>query len=99
LDTSRLWVTRGDDPADGEDDQPHDVWQLPEGIRIDRVLFPDQREIAAGEVEIGFYPQGFSDRAVIRLSDEDDVQTDILVEAFLPFARILAEDDGAAFGR
>lgn len=98
LDAGQIWATSGRLPDGPQENRRTEPWALPEGTRIDHILFPDQREIRAGIVEIGFYAQGYSDRAIIRLGGDGDDQTDILIETFLPFARILDEGDGAAFG-
>lgn len=94
LDQNRIWVTRAEEVAADDDTAPQPQWErtLPEGIRIEHVRFPDNREVRSGSVVIAFYPQGYSDRAVIRLSDDTDTTTDLVVEAFLPMALIAEED-------
>ena len=48
-------------------------------------------------MEILFYPQGHSDRAVIRLTDGGDDPVDVVIEAFLPMALMTLNDRAAAF--
>jgi prepilin-type N-terminal cleavage/methylation domain-containing protein len=98
LDAGRIWATRGLPAEDKAAPTETEPWSLPEGTRIDRILFPAQRRIRSGTVAIGFYAQGFSDRAIVRLTDGNDDRTDILIEAFLPFAQILEAADGHDFG-
>ena len=59
--------------------------------------FPDDRVIRTGEAVITFYPQGYSDRAVIRFTDNDRTPTDLVVEAFLPMAMLVSSDGAADF--
>ena len=97
LNQNRIWVTRGE-PAAGLDDAPSSPQSertLPEDIRIAKVRFADNREIRSGKAEIAFYPQGYSDRAIIRLTDKANTTVDLVVEAFLPMA-LMAEKDSAA---
>ncbi len=97
LNQNRIWVTRGEQAA-GLDDAPSSPQSertLPEDIRIAKVRFADNREIRSGRAEIAFYPQGYSDRAIIRLTDKANTTVDLVVEAFLPMA-LMAEKDSAA---
>jgi prepilin-type N-terminal cleavage/methylation domain-containing protein len=98
LDAGQIWANRGRLADTTQENRRPDAWALPEGTRIDRIQFPDQDDIRAGIVEIGFYAPGYSDRAIIRLAGDSGDRTYILIETFLPSARILDEDDGAAFG-
>jgi len=97
LDRDRLWVSQ-DNGVESEA-QPHDasVWRLPGDTRIAQVRFPDDRQIRAGTVEIKFYPQGYSDRAIIQLVGEGKQPTDLVIEAFLPIALMPTGDDPPSF--
>jgi prepilin-type N-terminal cleavage/methylation domain-containing protein len=98
LDAGRIWVTReADGNAEGAVPPPQSEWALPEDVRIAEVRFPDHREVRSGTVVIAFYPQGYSDRAVIRLSDGDNTPTHVVVEAFLPMALVASEQNATAF--
>jgi prepilin-type N-terminal cleavage/methylation domain-containing protein len=99
LDENRIWVTRAEEVAADDDTAPQPQWErtLPEDIRIEHVRFSDNREVRSGTVVIAFYPQGYSDRAVIRLSDDTDNTTDLVVEAFLPMALIAEKDSATVF--
>ena len=69
---------------------------LPDDIRIEHVRFAGREEIRSGVAVIAFYPQGHSDRAVIRLTDGSSKPIDLVVEAFLPMALIASDNDAAA---
>ena len=84
----RVWITTDTQPDQAGNHQPINPWTLPEDVRIDGVLFPRLEDLRSGVAAIGFYPQGYSDRAVICLAAESGERMHILVESFLPFARI-----------
>ncbi len=97
LNQNRIWVTHEEKAAPDDEAAPPRQSEriLPGDIRIAQVRFADNREVRSGTVEIAFYPQGYSDRAVIRLTDDADMTIDLIVEAFLPMA-LIAEEEGAA---
>lgn len=97
LDEDRIWVTREENSAGEETPARQSEWTLPDDTRITHVWFPDQREIRSGTVVMAFYPQGYSDRAIVRLSDDSNTHTDIIIEAFLPMGLIASENDPIAF--
>jgi len=97
LDQGRLWVTREDKIESEEAPERQSEWKLPEATRITQVRFPGDRDIRSGTVEINFYPQGYSDRAIVRLAGDGKLHTDLVIEAFLPMALIASEDDPPAF--
>ena len=99
LDQNRFWVTQTEAAtADDAAPAPQQAERtLPDDIRITHVRFADNREVRSGTVVIAFYPQGYSDRAVIRLTDDADTSTDLVVEAFLPMALITEEEGATVF--
>jgi prepilin-type N-terminal cleavage/methylation domain-containing protein len=97
LDENRIWVTHeGKGQEESGQDPPSD-WTLSDDVQIAHVRFPDNREIRSGNVVIVFYPQGYSDRAIVRLIDGGSEPTDLVVEAFLPMAFIAAKHETTAF--
>jgi Tfp pilus assembly protein FimT len=97
LDAGRIWVTR-DASADTGDAPPRQSeWTLPDDIQIAFVRFPDNREFRSGTVVLAFYPQGYSDRAIVRLEDDGSAPTDLVIEAFLPMALIASNHETTAF--
>jgi prepilin-type N-terminal cleavage/methylation domain-containing protein len=93
LDQGRLWVAR--EEAQTEDDTDHvptSEWALPDDVRIAQVRLPGDRDIRSGTVSIGFYPQGYSDRAMIELAVDGEPPIELVIEAFLPEAYIASED-------
>lgn len=97
LDANRIWVTREAEPGQDGAAPRQSEWALPDDIRMAYVRFPDKREIRSGTVTLSFYPQGYSDRAIVRLTDDGTEPTDLIVEAFLPMALIAANHETTAF--
>jgi prepilin-type N-terminal cleavage/methylation domain-containing protein len=97
LDRGRLWVTREDQRADEEAPEQPSEWKLTDATRIAQVRFPGDREIRSGTVAINFYPEGYSDRAIVRLAGDGKQYTDLVIEAFLPMALIASGDGPPAF--
>jgi prepilin-type N-terminal cleavage/methylation domain-containing protein len=97
LGAGRIWVTRGSNASADDPPPPQSEWVLPDDIHIASVRFPDNREIRTGTVVIAFFPQGYSDRAIVRLSDDGNTPTDLIIEAFLPMALIASNHETTAF--
>jgi Tfp pilus assembly protein FimT len=89
LDRGRLWVTREDEAAeDRPDDSQPAEWSIDGDWRITQVRLPGDRDLRSGSVAVGFYPQGYSDRAVIELAGAGEPPIELVIEAFLPTAYI-----------
>jgi Tfp pilus assembly protein FimT len=98
LDQRHLWVTREEEKPEGEADSPHIAkWAMLEDWRIAQIRLPDDRVIRSGTVTINFYPQGYSDRAIVQIAGDGGLLLDTVIEAFLPTAFIASEDDPPAF--
>ncbi len=93
-DVQRFWVTADDmtevDAAGARDKG----FRLPRGTRIDHVAFSDTQRFSSGTIPIGFYPQGYSDKAVIRMRTGDGDRLAIFVEPFLPGPRLVNGPEG-----
>lgn len=82
-DIQRFWVTV-DGMAETDASKARDEgYRLPRGIRIDHVAFSSDERISSGTIPIGFYPQGYSDKAVIRLRTNDGERLSFFIEPFL----------------
>jgi prepilin-type N-terminal cleavage/methylation domain-containing protein len=93
-DSRRLWVTAEDTTEVDADGARDNGYQLPRGTRIDHVAFSDTQRFSSGTIPIGFYPQGYSDRAVIRMRTGDGDRLAVFVEPFLPGPRLVDGPDG-----
>jgi prepilin-type N-terminal cleavage/methylation domain-containing protein len=65
-------------------------FKLPPSLRIRDVEFPDNKIISSGQTEIFFYPQGYSDQAVIHLENKDE-QISFRIEPFLSTVKLFEE--------
>ena len=61
---------------------------LPLGVRIADVEFPGKGIISTGEARIRFYAKGYSDKALLHLTDEEGATYTLLIEPFLPTAKL-----------
>lgn len=84
LDRQRLWVIHEgmseEAEAAAEEEQ---AYQLPEDVQLHSLLIPGQDPISSGTTDLNFYPKGYSDRALIQLSNDDGERYTFWVEPFL----------------
>jgi len=91
-DTQQLWVTvpeMGDAETETAKDGGH---TLPRGVRIDSVAYSQTEVYSSGTIPIGFYPGGYSDRAVIRLRTDDGERLEFYIEPFLSGVELVRRD-------
>ena len=60
-----------------------DVFNFPAGIGIVDVEFPEKGKVSSGEARIFFYPNGYSDKALIHVETAETSFSTFLVEPFL----------------
>jgi hypothetical protein len=58
-------------------------YRLPDDVRVADVEFPIDGKVSTGRVDILFYPQGYSDQALIHLNSNDSVSLTYAIEPFL----------------
>jgi prepilin-type N-terminal cleavage/methylation domain-containing protein len=78
-----------------EEPAKQNIFKLPTDVHIVNVEFPNEDQISMGEVEINFYPQGYSDHAIIHLENNDGNRFSFLIEPFL--SNIKRIDDYVGF--
>lgn len=84
LDRQRLWVIYADMAPEAEAAaEEKQAYRLPESVQIHSLLLPGQDPIRSGTATISFFPKGYSDRALIRLTNDDDERYTFWVEPFL----------------
>ncbi|BBO67442.1 hypothetical protein DSCA_13720 [Desulfosarcina alkanivorans] len=93
-DVRRLWVTEAGMPDDDAEAAREDGYLLPRGVTIDHVAFSQTERFTSGTIPIGFYPRGFSDKAVIRIRTGDGDRLAFFIEPFLPGARMVMGSEG-----
>jgi hypothetical protein len=78
-----------------EEPAKQNLFKLPSDLHIVDVEFPKEDRISMGEVDINFYPQGYSDHAIIHVEDNDGNRFSFLIEPFL--SNIKRIDDYVGF--
>lgn len=78
-----------------ESGNAEDGIDLPPGFQVTSVMFSKDKRITNGIAEIRFFPEGYSDRAIIYLTDRQSRSKSYFVEAFL--LRVKIHDDHFTF--
>ena len=107
IDGNRFWISKESVTADaasssgknaGETSKvkktsasAKDEYTLPKGFRLLDVELSDKEIKTNGTVDLFFYPQGYSDRAILHVENPDGQQLSYIIEAFLPQVQIRQE--------
>jgi prepilin-type N-terminal cleavage/methylation domain-containing protein len=93
-DLQRLWVTEAGMAEAEEDTAREEGYRLPRGVTIDHVAFSQAERFSSGTIPIGFYPQGYSDKAVIRIRTHDGDRLAFFIEPFLSGIKLVRGSQG-----
>ena len=93
-DVRRLWITEAGMTDEETDAAREEGFRLPRGMTIDHVAFSKTERFTGGTIPIGFYPKGYSDKAVIRMRTNDGDRLAFFIEPFLPGARLVRGSQG-----
>jgi len=85
---NRLWVTSNRMTEEEAEEAAMESRLLSEDVTITAVEYPDVLPVTDGQVGIRFYRKGYSDKAIIHLSDQDSRQRSLLIEPFLRRIRL-----------
>jgi hypothetical protein len=88
LDSNRLWVASEITSEEKLEDAAATGYELPEDIKLLDVEYPDKGKISVGQANIYFYKNGYSDKAIIHITNKDNEVLSFLVEPFLSRARL-----------
>ena len=101
IDNNQMWVSSetvsgepvSDESGNSPDAVPGDApgkneYKLPDGFRLMDVEFLNDEKMTSGIAEIHFYPQGYSDKALIHIEDRDENRYSYLIEPFLLHVKI-----------
>jgi hypothetical protein len=94
LDTQQLWIAPVDLAETEIATAQEKGFRLPRGVNIDHVALSKTQQFSSGTVSLGFYPQGYSDKAVIRIRTNDGDRLAFFVEPFLPRVNLVRGDEG-----
>lgn len=93
-DVQRMWITAAG-MADADADAAREAgYTLPRGVIIDHVAFSQTERLSSGTIPIGFYPRGYSDRAVIRVRTNDGDRLAFFIEPFLARVDLVRGPEG-----
>ncbi|MBW2639360.1 MAG: prepilin-type N-terminal cleavage/methylation domain-containing protein [Deltaproteobacteria bacterium] len=88
LDSNRLWVTNDTLSEEELEEAAATGYNLPEDIKLLDVEYPDKEKISAGRADIYFYKKGYSDKAMIHITNNDNEVRSFLIEPFLSRVRL-----------
>lgn len=88
IDTGHLWSTHEKMQPDEIDLARQGGYNLPEGVLIESVEFPNSDRQTAGEAEIQFFKKGYSQMAQIQARFADRSRRTFSIEPFLMRAKI-----------
>jgi prepilin-type N-terminal cleavage/methylation domain-containing protein len=83
MDNHRLWFSNSLMSEEEQNLAMEQGFQLADDIRILDILYREDEFANAGEAFIGFYPKGYSDKAILHLEKEDGDRLSFLFEPFL----------------
>ncbi|QTA93222.1 type II secretion system protein [Desulfonema magnum] len=94
LDSGTMWTSSGDVTEEALEEGELKGYKIPEDIRITAVEYPVKGNVSMGRADICFYKQGYSDKVLIHIEDDDNNQRSLLIEPFLSKIKIYEEHVG-----
>ena len=88
LDSNRLWVTSEIMTKEELQATEANGYELSNDINLLDVEYPDEEKISVGQADIYFYKKGYSDKAIIHISNDDNERRSFLIEPFLSRVRL-----------
>ena len=82
INTDRLWTTSESMSEDEVLEAADNGYQLPGGLNLTDVAYPDGEKVSSGQVDIRFYNKGYSDRVILHIDDGED-KISLQIEPFL----------------
>ncbi len=83
IDTNRLWITNESMSEEEVEKALLRGFELPDDISVLDVEYPGRKKVSSGQADIFFYEKGYSDRALVHISNEDNELFSFLIETFL----------------
>ncbi len=91
-DIQRLWITPLELLESEVETAKNAGYSLPNGVTIDDVVFSQTERFSSGTIPIAFYPQGYSDKAVIHIKTDNGDRLSFFIEPFLPDVHLIKGD-------
>ncbi len=88
LDLNRLWITSEIMSPEELQAAEANGYELSDDINLLDVEYPDEEKISVGRADIYFYKKGYSDKAIIHISNDDNERRSFLIEPFLSHVRL-----------
>ena len=88
LDSNRLWVTDEIMSPEELEVAAANGYELSDDIKLLDVEYPNQEKISVGRADIYFYKKGYSDKAIIHMTNNDNEIFSFLIEPFLSRVRL-----------
>lgn len=89
MDNNQIWTAcEASSEENKKENQKENLYNLSDGLRLLDVEFPETEKKSSGIAEIHFYPQGYSDKALIHVEDKEDRRNTYRIEPFLPQVKI-----------
>jgi len=95
LDTNALWLSNETMEEDAVLEAEEKGYVLPDGVRLQAVEYPGREAVTDGQADITFFPQGYSDKALIHVESETHGAMTFLIEPFL--SDVIVYDTHAGF--
>ncbi len=83
LDSNTMWITNESMSEEESQKASQNGYVLPENYTFTDVEFTGAHKISSGLADIRFYKQGYSDRALIHIEDNDYNRISFVIEPFL----------------
>jgi prepilin-type N-terminal cleavage/methylation domain-containing protein len=83
MDAGVLWTSDASMTEEAVLEAASSGYRLPDDTRVADVEFPVEGKVSTGRIDIFFHPQGYSDQALIHLSNQDSVTLTYAIEPFL----------------
>ncbi|MBW1699095.1 MAG: type II secretion system protein [Deltaproteobacteria bacterium] len=88
FDTNTLWATNESMTEEMMLEAEKNGFRLPDDLKVLDVEFPWKGKVSVSRADIYFYPQGYSDKALIHMQGEEGRLITFLIEPFLSDVRI-----------
>jgi prepilin-type N-terminal cleavage/methylation domain-containing protein len=82
IDSKRLWVTSADMTEESLEQAEKNAFKLDGELRVLGVEYPEDQKVESGRAAINFYAKGYSDRAIIHMTD-NETRFSFQIEPFL----------------
>ena len=87
IDVGQFWITHVAMTEEERDQARQSGYQLPAGMRVADVEYPDASRLQSGQADIAFRAQGYSDRVMLHIAAGED-RMSFQIEPFLSRVKV-----------